>query len=89
MTAGHNALRGSGPDQLLAPMESANKVPFCWRQMAEGAALAAGMPESLRTEIEQLLAQGRWFDATDRYREAAGTDPRTAIKVINAMATKK
>jgi len=59
------------------------------RQMAEGAALAAGMPESLRTEIEQLLAQGRWFDATDRYREAAGTDPRTAIKVINAMATKK
>jgi hypothetical protein len=59
------------------------------RQMAEGAALAASMPESLRTEIEQLLAQGRWFDATDRYREAAGTDPRTAIKVINAMATKK
>jgi hypothetical protein len=59
------------------------------RQMAEGAALAAGMPESLRTEIEQLLAQGRWFDATDRYREAAGTDPRTAIKVINAMAAKK
>jgi hypothetical protein len=59
------------------------------RQMVEGAALAAGMPESLRAEIEQLLTQGRWFDATDRYREAAGTDPRTAVKVINAMAAKK
>jgi hypothetical protein len=59
------------------------------RQMAEGAALAAGMPGSLRTEIEQLLAQSRWFDATDRYREAAGTDPRTAVKVINAIAAKK
>jgi hypothetical protein len=59
------------------------------RQMTEGAALAAGMPESLRTEIEQLLAQGRWFDATDRYREAAGADPRTAIEVINAIAAKK
>ena len=59
------------------------------RQMAEGAALAAGMPEALRTEIEQLLAQGRWFDATDRYREATGTDPATAVKVVNAMAAKK
>ena len=57
--------------------------------MAEGAALAAGMPEALRTEIEQLLAQGRWFDATDRYREATSTDPATAVKVVNAMAAKK
>jgi hypothetical protein len=59
------------------------------RQMAEGAALAAGMPESLRTEIKQLLAQGYLFDATDRYREATGADLRTAMKVINAMAGKK
>jgi hypothetical protein len=59
------------------------------RQMAEGAALAAGMPNTLRTEIEQLLAQGRWFDATDRYREATGADPATAVKVVNAMAAKK
>jgi hypothetical protein len=57
--------------------------------MAEGAALASGMPKTLRTEIEQLLAQGRWFDATDRYREATGTDPATAVKVVNAMGAKK
>ena len=45
-------------------------------------ALAAGMPETLRTEIEQLLAQGRWFDATDRYREAAGTDQAAAFHEV-------
>lgn len=59
------------------------------RQMTEGVALAASMPESLRKEIEQLLALGRWFDATDRYREATGADQRIAVKVVNAMAAKK
>jgi hypothetical protein len=33
------------------------------------------------------VAQGHRFDATDRYREAAGTDP--SHKVTNAMAAKK
>jgi hypothetical protein len=59
------------------------------RQMAEGAALATGMPESLRTDIKPLLAQGHWFDATDCYREANGADLGTAVKVINAMAAEK
>jgi hypothetical protein len=59
------------------------------RQMAEGAARAAEMPESLRTEIKQLLAQNHWTAAIDRYREATGADLRTAAIVINAMAVKK
>jgi hypothetical protein len=49
---------------------------------AEIAARAAGMPESLRTEIKQLLAHIHYCDAS-------GADLRTAAIVIGAMATKK
>jgi hypothetical protein len=59
------------------------------RQMAEGAARAAAMPESLRTQIKQLLAQDRWIDAIDSYREATGADLGTAATVIDAMAAGK
>jgi hypothetical protein len=59
------------------------------RQMAEGAARATGMPESLRTEIKRLLAQDHWMAAIDRYRKATGADLGTAAIVIGAMAAKK
>lgn len=59
------------------------------RQMAEGAARAAAMPDTLRTEIKKLLAQGRWIDAIDRYRKATGAELGTAAIVVDAMAAKK
>lgn len=76
----------------VEPCPNAKGLAFFREKQAEGEKqkilavdLVSKMTDPLRSEIRQLLAQYRWLDAINRYKDATGSDMTVAATVIEVL----
>jgi hypothetical protein len=76
-------VHGCPSDKGLAMFREAQKRREAQRAQSER--LASELGEPARSEIRDMLAQGRRIAAVERYREATGADLTTATLVIDVL----